>query len=359
MSVLILFSSTNIGGAEMSISRMVIASKRIKYIIGSINHEGPLIKWMRNEGIQTKIFTKNEGPLQILRGIFNLSKYLRITSIQVVYVFGAKLSIFIRILKFFHPKLKIVQAIRWNPASNSNLDKFTRFMELTTSSLVNSWITNSFIAKKNLVKMCGINANSINVIYNGLDTKPLKINYYENRPLEILTVANFSPRKGHIEYLRSIKIVTQVIPKAKFVFIGRDDMKGLIQRRITELNLDKNVKCIGFKSDLTKWYKRARVFVLPSLWDEGCPTSILEAFSFGIPVIASNIDGIPELIDNDVDGYLIDPYSNNISKYVIELLRDKIKAKRMGINGARKINAKFTLKECCNKHLNVFSELIE
>ena len=76
-------------------------------------------------------------------------------------------------------------------------------------------------------------------------------------------------------------------------------------------------------------------------------------------MIASNIDGIPELIDNDVDGYLIDPYSNNISKYVIELLRDKIKAKRMGINGARKINAKFTLKECGNKHSNVFSELIE
>ena len=136
-------------------------------------------------------------------------------------------------------------------------------------------------------------------------------------------------------------------------------LKLLIIIHILSVKENENyVSYKGFKKDLSYWFNRARLFVLPSLWDEGCPTAILEAFSFAIPVVAHNIDGIPELINHDVDGFLVSPNSNQLSQYIIKLLRDPFKASLMGLSGRNKVRKYYRLNKCVDRHFDVFSNLI-
>ena len=100
--------------------------------------------------------------------------------------------------------------------------------------LVDAWITNSKIAKTTLVSLCQVNPKRVSVVYNGLNTTPSDPIELGERTMEVLTVANLNPRKGHLEYLATVKDVVKVIPNVKLVFVGRDDMGGEIQSAIKE-----------------------------------------------------------------------------------------------------------------------------
>ena len=97
-----------------------------------------------------------------------------------------------RFLKFLLPSVKLIHGIRWNPNTDSKLDRFFRAIERRFSWLIDGYITNSEIAKETLIVLCKINAKKINVIYNGIEKIPDSIIEIKNRPNEILTVANLN-----------------------------------------------------------------------------------------------------------------------------------------------------------------------
>jgi glycosyltransferase involved in cell wall biosynthesis len=215
------------------------------------------------------------------------------------------------------------------------------------------------IAKRTLVSHCGIPEAKISVIYNGLSSLPAPVERPVDRPREVLTVANLNPRKGHLEYLSVVKEVLIAIPDAKFVFVGRDDMNGEIHRAIEAAGISHHVRCEGFQADVTPWFRRARVFVLPSLWNEGCPTAILEAMSYSIPCVAFAIDGIPELIENGHQGLLLQTgdYSGMATE-IIQILNDESIATKLGESGRARVRSQFRLEDTAALHSLTFNKLI-
>ena len=358
MQVLLLFSTSELGGAERSLSRMAMATNQdeIEYKLSTLGGEGPWCDWVRSEKHNPMVF----GGGLTLFALCRLIKYIRRSKTEVLYVCGSRISFYLRLLKFVMPNVLLVHGVRWNPNSNSRLDLFFRFIERTTHSLVDAWITNSTVAKNTLVSRCGIPEAKIHVIYNGLESLPTKVPELKDRPMEILTVANMSPRKGYLEYLQVVQEVTKAIPTAKFVFVGRDDMNGDLQRTIKELELEEWVLCKGFQSNVSEWYVRSKLFVLPSLWNEGCPTSILEAMSYSIPCVAFSIDGIPELVENGQTGLLYDcgNYSG-MSSAIIELLTNAEKSKMLGNSGFKRVSSHFSLTETSRKHLLAFEDVLQ
>lgn len=361
MKILIIFSSSELGGAERSLSRMALTSSDIDYQLATLKADGPWCEWVRVQGQEPLVFGTgtSHGAGGMLSAMVRLFRYLSSNPVDVVYVCGIRASLWIRLFRFLIPSTKVVHGIRWNPDSDSRLDSVFRLIERTTGFLVDAWISNSQAAKATLIRRCGVAENRIHVIYNGVDALPDVFPSFNDRPLEVLTVANLNPRKGHREYLQAIQAVLKRVPKARFVFVGRDDMFGAVQRAVKEAGLDdKFVRYEGFQSDITPWLKRARVFVLPSLWGEGCPTSILEAFSFAVPVIAYAIDGVPELVDNGFDGYTVQPGDPALSDLIADLLLDPAQAEAMGLVGRKKVGDHFVLDACVREHKNFFERLI-
>lgn len=360
LKILLVFSSSELGGAERSLTRMAIASRGIDYQLATLDGEGAWCDWVRLQGYKPLVLGQSRFDTRLMLRVFwRLIWHIRRNPVDVIYVCGARASLLIRLLRIFIPGAKLVHAIRWNPNSNSSLDRFLRLIERFTYFMIDAWITNSNVAKKTLVSLCKIPAEKIYVIHNGLDSLPTNTPPLNERPMEVLTVANLNPRKGHREYLQVVREVLKVVPNAKFFFVGRDDLEGEIQRAIEEFGLSGIVRCEGFQADVSAWLKRSRVFVLPSLWNEGCPTAILEAMSFAIPCVAFEMDGIPELVISGHQGLLLEleDYSG-MAAAIIEMLTDEGKATRFGVSGQARVSSNFRLENTSTLHSDTFTSII-
>lgn len=361
---LILFSSSGLGGAERSLSRMAMAVPSDSYILATMDGEGPWTEWIRNCGPQPLVFGKRKpgevyghfGPSTIWR----LFRWIRKSRVKRIYVCGLRATLAIRLAKPFLGGVRLIQGVRWNPNSSSDLDKIFRVIERWLNWQVDFYITNSNAAAKTLNKDCGISNDRIAVIYNGVEAPVELVNKNKNRssPPLVLTVANYASRKGYIEYLSAIEAVLNKRPDTQFALVGRDDMNGQLQEEILRRQLSSAVTCVGFKPDISPLLHQASVFVLPSLRNEGCPTSILEALAHRVPVAAYSLDGIPEIIDHGTDG-LLAPVGNTdiLANNILYLLDNPDEALRMGEAGRDKVLKQFSIDFCAGEHRRVWDKL--
>jgi len=363
MCILLVFSSSRLGGAERSLTRMALASPVRDYQLSTLDIDGPWCDWVRNLGRQPLVFgrrnSEQHGPIGV-GALWKLLRYVRRERIRVVYVCGLRAALWLRLLKPFMPGVRLVHGIRWNPDTDSRLDLLFRAVEWLLNGLVDLYIANSKISAKTLADRCGISADKIRVIYNGVTELPSNATPLKDRPLNVLTVANLNPRKGHREYLQVITAVVHAIPSARFIFVGRDDMGGEIQKAIDDAGLSEIIRCEGFQKDVSSYFLNARVCVLPSLWGEGCPTSLLESMAWGVPVIGYRVDGVPELIKDGIDGYVVEIGNvTALADRIIELLSDTKKAETFGYSGTVKVASDFTLKACSSFHKQAFEDLLK
>ena len=247
-----------------------------------------------------------------------------------------------------------MQGVRWNPSSDSKLDKFFRLFERFFSFLIDGYIVNSNSAKELLLSVA---IENVELIYNGVSN----LQNNENKSAKkkyVVTVANLSIRKGYFEYLGVIERIIQEFPDAQFLFLGYDNLNGKVQKLIKEKALSSNVKYLGFKENIGEYLNQSKFFVLPSLYGEGCPTSILEAFKYKLPVIAYEIDGIPEIVDNNVDGILVNQFDiNSLENAIKKLIKNPDKVKIMGERGYDKLKKNYSLDTMLEKHNSFFLEL--
>lgn len=351
--ILLLFSSSSIGGAERSLTRMATYDQENRpiYFLATLCGDGEYADFVRSIGHIPNIFGNKKssfGIASIIKVIF----FLYQEKIDILYICGLKAAIIFRLLRFIYPSIKIVHGIRSSPGSNSRLDFIMRKTEKLLHPLTNLYITNSKIAANILIKNCHIPERKIITIYNGVENFPLssfrkKINDHKNN---IITIANLLPGKGHIEYLDIIQTVLNNTNDTYFYFIGRDDMNGRVQEEIKKRNLVGKVICTNYISNINNYLETATIMVLPSK-GEGSPTSILESMSYQIPVIAYSVGGIPELINHDIDGYIIEPFNKNeMARLIIHLLKNPNINIHMGESGRKKIEKFFTIKLCAQQH---------
>lgn len=360
--VLLVFSSSELGGAERSLSRMAMAAPRGMYQLATLDGEGLWCDWVRSQGKQPMVFGKRNGAEHgrlKLSALVSLIHHVRREDIKTIYICGLRASLCLRLLKSLMPGVQLVHGIRTNPASNSRLDQFFRFVERWLNAQVDLYITNSKIAAITLVEQCGISADKVQVIYNGLVKKQINLIPIVRRPLHVLTVANLISSKGHLEYLSVIKEVHRVIPNARFIFIGRDEMNGKVHQAISAAGMAGYVSCEGFQTDVSNYFGNARVCVVPSSKQEGSPTTVLEAMSYGVPIVAYKIDGLPELVRHGKDGLLV-PVADKkqFANSIIKLLVETELANKMSASSLERCKAEFQINTCVMKHQDAF-KLVE
>ena len=143
-NVLILFSSSEMGGAERSIGNMAIknTNKSLNYKIATYASPGPLSNWINSNSKECYCFNSK---------ILHLIRFINSDKPDVIYVMGFRLSMILRFFCKIFTKTLLVQGVRWNPSSNSRLDKSFRFFERFFSFLVDGYIVNSKSAKELLL----------------------------------------------------------------------------------------------------------------------------------------------------------------------------------------------------------------
>lgn len=245
----------------------------------------------------------------------------------------------------------------------NNFENSSFFKRLITFSLKNcnkAIVVSSDLAKK--ISSLGIDPDKIIVLRNAVDTnrfQPNNIKIIRKKHdikdnILILFVGYLDTFKGIFELVDAFYDANKENRKSTLMIIGEGPKEDELKKKVFKLGLEKSVIFTGKISptDIHKYYQSADIFVLPS-YGEGLPLSVLEAMSCGIPVIASNVGGIPEVVKEGENGFII-PQKNE------EILNEKLMVLIKDINLRKKFaeNALKTIKQSFNVN-NKTQKLIE
>jgi len=156
---------------------------------------------------------------------------------------------------------------------------------------------------------------------------------------EILCVAAMSRRKGHVVLLDALPSVLEEVPGARLTLAGDGPERAFLERRAAELGVAGAVRFMGaLPHDQTRaLYAETDVFCLPS-FAEGVPVVLMEAMAMEIPVVATNIMGVPELVEHEFSGLLVPPARADLLAAALRrLLAEPELRKRMGQAGRRRV----------------------
>ncbi|MBU1110443.1 glycosyltransferase family 4 protein [Patescibacteria group bacterium] len=230
--------------------------------------------------------------------------------------------------------------------------------------LVNSCdqlITNSQQVKRFLVEG-GVSASKIQVVYNGIDLTRFKPRCAEsNSTASILTaIGQIYPRKGFEYLIEALPEITKEFPRLRLRIVGQDptaSQVNLIQLRVIakQLGVFENIDWLGYRRDVPDILADTNIFVLPSL-EEPFGRVLIEAMAMKVPIVATRVGGIPEIVEDGKTGFLVPPRnSQQLASNIIKLLRNSDLARQMGEKGRRKVEEKFSLR----KHVGEVSKIYD
>ena len=149
----------------------------------------------------------------------------------------------------------------------------------------------------------------------------------------------------------------RAVPDARVVILGEGELRGELSRLIHELGLERHVLLPGFRPDVLSLLKAFDVFVMPSI-TEGLGTSILDAMACTKAVVASDVGGIPEVVERDVTGLLVPARdASALGAAVIRLLRDPALTSRLAAAGRARVERRFTADRMVQETLDVYRRL--
>lgn len=156
------------------------------------------------------------------------------------------------------------------------------------------------------------------------------------------TVAILRKKKGHTEILDAVPEVLRQFPHAHFVFAGDGPQFENLKRRIDTEGLGTHVHLLGLRRDVINVLASLDLFVLPT-YQEALGTAFAEAGAMGLPVVATNVDGVPEVVSNGNSGLLVPAKdSGAIAKSICELLGDPLRREQFGLFAHNFVRQRFS-----------------
>lgn len=179
----------------------------------------------------------------------------------------------------------------------------------------------------------GVPNYKILTIPNGIDPAIFPAHEYTSAPRRIAMVACLREEKRIDVLIRAMPQILANFPDATLDLGGDGRCRGELTRLTEELGLTQKVRFLGHRDDVPTVLKDADLFVLPSR-SEAFPNSVMEAMAAGLPVVASNVGGIPELVQDDYNGRLVPPGDvDALASAILDVMSDGARAERYGRAG--------------------------
>jgi L-malate glycosyltransferase len=311
--------SLDIGGTE---TQMVQVARRLDphfyhVTVACLRSGGPLTEALREKGIRIVEFPKHRTLLsfQAIYQLFRLAWFLRREKIRVVHSHDLWANL-MGVPAAWIARTPVILSSQRNLAHLSWYTPFRRKVIRLIYHLSTGVIANSEAVKNLLVQDFRIPIGRVHVLHNGVDFDRFQRNPGDRRKIHsglepetklIVHVANMNSEvKGHTVLIEAARTVCASIPQAKFVLIGDGPLRFGLERQVQELQLQERVLFLGSRKDVPEILSGGDLFVFPS-FAEGLPNSVLEAGASGLPIVATPVGGIPDIIIHGVTGLLVPP----------------------------------------------------
>ena len=214
-----------------------------------------------------------------------------------------------------------------------------------------------------------LSAAKITTIHNGVDVdrfRPGGDRMHLRRELGldehhllVGAVAHLTPQKGHRHLLEAARQVVQRLPETVFVLVGDGSLRPELEEMVNAWKLQENVRFLGVRRDIPELLGSLDLFVLPSVW-EGLGVAVLEAMACELPVVASRVDGIVEMVVEGVTGLLAPPKdAEALHVALTTLLESPAERERMGLAGRERAVSRFSTKAMVERYRGIYEGLLE
>lgn len=351
MKIVYLITTSNWGGASEHVYELckyeLSRKKEIILIVGSKGLLTEKVKKLKKVRIIVlPVLKRNISPVNDFRATIILRKMLKEIEPDILHIHSSKAGVIGRIASRGLGIKTIFTVHGWSFTDGSG-SRIKRSIYRTIEKIVRKY-TDLFICVSKYDQNIGRRDNVLNskaksvVIHNGApqptinDKKELMHN-----PVRFIMVARFSPQKDQDSLIEAVS----TLPKNAYhlEFIGDGSTLNKCKKKVANLELENNITFLGFKDNVGPYLANSDVYVLSTHY-EGLPIGIIEAMSYGKPIIATNVGGNGELVINNQNGYLVNN-KDELVHALKKIIKNKNMISKMGHKSLSLYTKKFTLQK--------------
>lgn len=357
-NILFLTRTMALGGTENVILQLceILKPKVNKIIVcssGGINEEK--LKKMNITHIRISDI-ENKNPINVIKNIKIIKKIIKEENINVIHSHHRMAAMYANLVAG-NKVIKVANA--HNTFKNKKL--FTKLAYRKTKI-----IAVGEQVKRNLVDFYKINENMVTVIHNAI--KEFDGEFVIDKCLQdaknngytiIANVGRLSEQKGMKYFIEASEMVYKNNNMTKFFIIGSGEDEKELKNMVKEKNMLDDIIFLGYRSDIQNIISQVDFVVLSSLW-EGLPLTPIETFSMGKTIVATDVDGTPEIVKDNINGFLVDPKDSvNLADKMEKLINDLNIRKKFEKNAKATYNNEFSFAKLSKRYLDFYKKLSE
>ena len=313
--VLFVSTSTSVGGAEKTLFTLATHLDRQEFqVTGTVSLKPPghYAHRLAEQHIKTKSLGLRGWPA--LRDCRALERVIREERPDLVHAIMYQA---IQLCRFVKRRANLPFRLISSPRVNYRSRSYgTLLLDRWLKAADDLLITESNASREFLIRKLGYAEGRVKTIYNGVDIPPATASQTTRKRMRLqlglahdetllLAMGRLDVQKGHGVLIDAMAELGRS-RKARCVIIGDGPLRDRLRAQIRNRGLGRMVQLPGERGDVLSWLAACDVFVLPSLW-EGLPNALLEAMALGLPVAASRVDGVPEVVTSGQNGLLVEP----------------------------------------------------
>ncbi len=351
MKILQLVNALTWGGAQILVSDLARAARRAGHatVIAAFR-DGPLSAPLRREGFDVRILGEE---LFDIAAAWRLLALCREFGPDVIHSHLSRATFWARVLRSRMQRTRLVTTIHgFESGRFHSVEK--RMASLSDRILFPS----GFLADWYEKSIHKLPAGRASVIYPGVETGPTPrtVPASPERPLRVGTLSRLHRVKGIDILLEACAGLCSRYP-LQIVIGGDGKERRSLGELAARLGIDACLEWTGPVSSPKEFLDTLDIFVAPSR-EEAFGITICEAMDRSLPVVASRVGGIPEIVRDGVDGFLVPPEDRDALARAIErLLQDEPRRLAMGISGNRRVNGEFRRKACLDRHIVLYNTI--
>ncbi len=370
--ILFLITKSNWGGAQRYVYDLAVGLSKDDFDVAvALGGDGPLATKLRAGGIKVISIPSLQRDVSLtkeLRSLREISDIIEVEHPDILHINSSKAGVYGALIGRIRRVPKIIfTAHGW--AFNEDRPIWQRFILKKIHWLTVLFSHHTIAVSEEVKRQMNwpFSRAKMTVIYNGRDIKFLKsreearaaLTEHEPRLQKYrddfwsMTIAELHPVKRHDAVIKSMKEVVRRWPHTRHLIISGGQDEAYLHKLIRKLELEDNIFLLGQMDEAAQYLKAADLFVLASR-SEAMPYVIIEACIAGLPIVATAVGGIPEIIQSERSGLLTEPLDNKALFEAIFELRTNEQKRHQLAEGALKRSQEFTFSKTLNKTLNLY-----
>jgi glycosyltransferase involved in cell wall biosynthesis len=356
-------SNYSVGGAERQYGYLIdtINRERFDVHVVQISHRSSRPNATLHPTATIKTFEMRH-KLDVLM-LFRIASYIRRNRIDLIQ---SQLFMDNQIARAvgFLSRRPVISSVRGGPTLGWLRTRVEHgFQWMSKRVVVNSqWL-------KGILVKDGVRSEKIVVIHNGIDPERfrssadktvLRGKYRIDPGTKVIgIVARLHPMKDHKTFFDVVGTLKVRIPDIRAIVAGDGSIRGELEHYVDQIGIRENVIFLGTVGrNLPEVLRVMDVLLLTSRWGESLPNALLEAMSAGVPVVAANMHGVPEIVEDDVNGYLVETGdTKRMAERVMTLLMNKEIRERI-IGNATKTVEEFGIPGMVRKYEELYEQVV-